>query len=101
MFCVSFVGFWSFSPSHLAVLDKDLTSAKALQEQMQKEGIVADELSLKRLAGLYREAGEPLPFPEPPVSRSHVRNAQRRARPSDNSERVHRNRSFRTSWKQT
>uniref|UniRef100_A0A672JP71 Leucine rich pentatricopeptide repeat containing n=1 Tax=Salarias fasciatus TaxID=181472 RepID=A0A672JP71_SALFA len=49
------------------VLDKDLPAAKALHEQMQKEGIAADELSLKRLAGLYREAGETLPFPEPPV----------------------------------
>ncbi|XP_029962242.1 leucine-rich PPR motif-containing protein, mitochondrial [Salarias fasciatus] len=50
------------------VLDKDLPAAKALHEQMQKEGIAADELSLKRLAGLYREAGETLPFPEPPES---------------------------------
>ncbi|XP_056251178.1 leucine-rich PPR motif-containing protein, mitochondrial [Seriola aureovittata] len=49
-------------------LDKDLPSAKALHEQMQKEGIVADELSLKRLAGLYRQAGEPVPFTEPPES---------------------------------
>uniref|UniRef100_A0A3Q1GHU0 Leucine rich pentatricopeptide repeat containing n=1 Tax=Acanthochromis polyacanthus TaxID=80966 RepID=A0A3Q1GHU0_9TELE len=48
------------------VLDKDLTSAKALHEQMQKEGVVVDELSLKRLAGLYRNAGETAPFPEPP-----------------------------------
>uniref|UniRef100_A0A3P8RXI5 PROP1-like PPR domain-containing protein n=1 Tax=Amphiprion percula TaxID=161767 RepID=A0A3P8RXI5_AMPPE len=48
------------------VLDKDLTSAKALYEQMQKEGIVVDELSLKRLAVLYRNAGETAPFPEPP-----------------------------------
>ncbi|XP_026164936.1 leucine-rich PPR motif-containing protein, mitochondrial [Mastacembelus armatus] len=50
------------------VLDKDLVSAKALYEQMQKEGVVVDELSLKRLAVLYREAGEPVPFPEPPES---------------------------------
>uniref|UniRef100_A0AAQ6AE64 PROP1-like PPR domain-containing protein n=1 Tax=Amphiprion ocellaris TaxID=80972 RepID=A0AAQ6AE64_AMPOC len=49
------------------ILDKDLTSAKALYEQMQKEGIVVDELSLKRLAVLYRNAGETAPFPEPPV----------------------------------
>lgn len=35
---------------------------------MQKEGIVTDELSLKRLAGLYRDAGETAPFTEPPVS---------------------------------
>merc|ERR1712098_895839 len=49
------------------VLDKDLSSAKALYEQMQKEGTV-DELSLKRLAVLYRDAGETLPFTEPPES---------------------------------
>uniref|UniRef100_A0A3Q1ICW7 PROP1-like PPR domain-containing protein n=1 Tax=Anabas testudineus TaxID=64144 RepID=A0A3Q1ICW7_ANATE len=54
-----------FSPSHLSGLDKDLSAAKALHEQMQKEGIVADELSLKRLAVLYRNAGEPVPFIEP------------------------------------
>ncbi|KAI3362765.1 hypothetical protein L3Q82_001820 [Scortum barcoo] len=48
------------------VQDKDLSSAKALYEQMQKEGMVLDELSLKRLAVLYREAGETAPFPEPP-----------------------------------
>ncbi|KAF3708052.1 Leucine-rich PPR motif-containing protein, mitochondrial Precursor [Channa argus] len=50
------------------VLDKDLSAAKALHEQMQKEGIAVDELSLKRLAGLYRDAGEQAPFPEPPES---------------------------------
>ncbi|KAM6915877.1 LOW QUALITY PROTEIN: leucine-rich PPR motif-containing protein, mitochondrial [Xenentodon cancila] len=50
------------------VLDKDLTAAKALHKQMQMEGIVVDELSLKRLATLYRKAGEPVPFPEPPES---------------------------------
>ncbi|XP_026212670.1 leucine-rich PPR motif-containing protein, mitochondrial [Anabas testudineus] len=49
-------------------LDKDLSAAKALHEQMQKEGIVADELSLKRLAVLYRNAGEPVPFIEPQES---------------------------------
>ncbi|XP_034754364.1 leucine-rich PPR motif-containing protein, mitochondrial [Etheostoma cragini] len=50
------------------VLDKDLLSAKALQEQMQKGGTVIDELSLKRLAALYRNAGETVPFVEPPES---------------------------------
>ncbi|XP_037320697.2 leucine-rich PPR motif-containing protein, mitochondrial [Pungitius pungitius] len=50
------------------VLDKDLSSAKALLEQMKEEGVVADELSLKRLAGLYRDAGETAPFTEPPES---------------------------------
>uniref|UniRef100_H2LIH1 PROP1-like PPR domain-containing protein n=1 Tax=Oryzias latipes TaxID=8090 RepID=H2LIH1_ORYLA len=50
------------------VLDKDLTSAKALHEQMMREGVTVDELSLKRLARLYSEAGETAPFPEPPES---------------------------------
>lgn len=64
---------WHFlSPSsELAVLDKDLSSAKALYEQMQKEGTIVDELSLKRLAVLYRNEGETVPFPEPPVSHTH------------------------------
>uniref|UniRef100_A0A1A7XIN2 Leucine-rich PPR-motif containing n=1 Tax=Iconisemion striatum TaxID=60296 RepID=A0A1A7XIN2_9TELE len=49
-------------------VDKDLASAKALYRKMQDEGIVVGELSLKRLAALYREAGEPVPFSEPPES---------------------------------
>uniref|UniRef100_A0AAQ5X7G7 PROP1-like PPR domain-containing protein n=1 Tax=Amphiprion ocellaris TaxID=80972 RepID=A0AAQ5X7G7_AMPOC len=59
------------------ILDKDLTSAKALYEQMQKEGIVVDELSLKRLAVLYRNAGETAPFPEPPVSLTNTQTQRR------------------------
>uniref|UniRef100_A0A672JS70 Pentacotripeptide-repeat region of PRORP domain-containing protein n=1 Tax=Salarias fasciatus TaxID=181472 RepID=A0A672JS70_SALFA len=55
---------------HFYTLKIIKNSAKALHEQMQKEGIAADELSLKRLAGLYREAGETLPFPEPPLCRN-------------------------------
>uniref|UniRef100_A0A8C6NJA5 Leucine rich pentatricopeptide repeat containing n=1 Tax=Nothobranchius furzeri TaxID=105023 RepID=A0A8C6NJA5_NOTFU len=47
---------------------KDLASAKALYAEMQDKGIVVNELSLKRLAVLYREAGETVPFSEPPVS---------------------------------
>uniref|UniRef100_A0AAQ5YEK7 PROP1-like PPR domain-containing protein n=1 Tax=Amphiprion ocellaris TaxID=80972 RepID=A0AAQ5YEK7_AMPOC len=66
--CVCVYGPKSCEPeSQYVFLDKDLTSAKALYEQMQKEGIVVDELSLKRLAVLYRNAGETAPFPEPPV----------------------------------
>ncbi|KAG7228533.1 hypothetical protein INR49_007707 [Caranx melampygus] len=53
-------------------LDKDLPSAKALYEQMQKEGMVTDELFLKRLAKLYRDAGEPVPFVEPPMKRDNL-----------------------------
>ena len=61
----------SLSRSRLAVVDKDLSSAKALYEEMQKEGIAADELSLKRLAVLFRNEGEMVPFTEPPVSLTH------------------------------
>ncbi|XP_041645384.1 leucine-rich PPR motif-containing protein, mitochondrial [Cheilinus undulatus] len=50
------------------VMDKDLPAAKALYEKMQNEGMVVDELSLKRLAVLYRSAGETAPFSEPPES---------------------------------
>ncbi|KAK7140045.1 hypothetical protein R3I94_012607 [Phoxinus phoxinus] len=49
-------------------LDKDLSSAKALYERMQAEGVKAEDLTLKRLALLYTEAGETLPFQEPPES---------------------------------
>uniref|UniRef100_A0AAY4D0N3 PROP1-like PPR domain-containing protein n=1 Tax=Denticeps clupeoides TaxID=299321 RepID=A0AAY4D0N3_9TELE len=49
-------------------LDKDLASAKALHDQVQQEGMQPDELFLKRLAVLYRDAGEAAPFQEPPES---------------------------------
>ncbi|XP_030626301.1 leucine-rich PPR motif-containing protein, mitochondrial [Chanos chanos] len=49
-------------------MDNDLTSAKALYQQMLSEGVQVDELSLKRLALLYRNAGEAIPFEEPPES---------------------------------
>ncbi|XP_075902405.1 leucine-rich PPR motif-containing protein, mitochondrial [Nelusetta ayraudi] len=49
-------------------LDKDLSSAKALHQRIQQEGLQVDELSLKRLSVLYRSAGEELPFTEPPES---------------------------------
>uniref|UniRef100_A0A8D3DWS5 Leucine rich pentatricopeptide repeat containing n=1 Tax=Scophthalmus maximus TaxID=52904 RepID=A0A8D3DWS5_SCOMX len=57
-------------------LDNDLVSAKALHEQMQKEGMVMDNVSLKRLAVLYRNAGETAPFPEPSVGHAHARTHQ-------------------------
>ncbi|KAF7710642.1 hypothetical protein HF521_009514 [Silurus meridionalis] len=47
-------------------VDKDLTSAKALYQQMLDEGLQVNELSLKRLALLYKNAGEDVPFEEPP-----------------------------------
>ncbi|XP_030011992.1 leucine-rich PPR motif-containing protein, mitochondrial isoform X1 [Sphaeramia orbicularis] len=50
------------------VVDRNLPAAEALMEQMQKEGVEVDELSLKRLAVLYRKEGQTVPFPEPPES---------------------------------
>ncbi|XP_074845717.1 leucine-rich PPR motif-containing protein, mitochondrial isoform X2 [Carettochelys insculpta] len=55
--------------SHLMksyALDNDVASAKALFEKMKAENIHADEIFLKRLAVLLRNAGEPVPFTEPP-----------------------------------
>lgn len=52
-------------------MDKDLTSAKAVYQQMQDEGLQVNELSLKRLALLYKNAGEAVPFEEPPVNIAH------------------------------
>ncbi|XP_034040394.1 leucine-rich PPR motif-containing protein, mitochondrial [Thalassophryne amazonica] len=49
-------------------VNNDLPSAKALYKQMLNEGVDAEELTLKRLATLYRDAGETAPFPEPPKS---------------------------------
>ncbi|XP_056326480.1 leucine-rich PPR motif-containing protein, mitochondrial [Danio aesculapii] len=49
-------------------LDKDLASAKALYERMRVEGVKIDELTLKRLAKLYRDSGETVPFEEPAES---------------------------------
>uniref|UniRef100_A0AAY4D1Z8 PROP1-like PPR domain-containing protein n=1 Tax=Denticeps clupeoides TaxID=299321 RepID=A0AAY4D1Z8_9TELE len=40
----------------------------ALHDQVQQEGMQPDELFLKRLAVLYRDAGEAAPFQEPPES---------------------------------
>uniref|UniRef100_A0A5S6N1F4 Leucine-rich PPR motif-containing protein, mitochondrial n=1 Tax=Xenopus tropicalis TaxID=8364 RepID=A0A5S6N1F4_XENTR len=48
--------------------NKDATAATALYEKMKSESVSPDELFLKRLAVLLREAGEPVPFSEPPVS---------------------------------
>ncbi|XP_069035958.1 leucine-rich PPR motif-containing protein, mitochondrial [Lepisosteus oculatus] len=49
-------------------MDKDLPSSKALYQQMQEESVQPDELCLKRLATLLKNAGEPVPFMEPPES---------------------------------
>uniref|UniRef100_A0A8C7S133 Leucine-rich pentatricopeptide repeat containing n=1 Tax=Oncorhynchus mykiss TaxID=8022 RepID=A0A8C7S133_ONCMY len=58
-------------------VDNDLVSAKALYQQMQTEGVEADELCLKRLAVLYRNAGETVPFTEPPVSNNKSHSKQK------------------------
>ncbi|XP_010790169.1 leucine-rich PPR motif-containing protein, mitochondrial-like [Notothenia coriiceps] len=54
------------------VTDKDFSSAKALYEEWLKSGGEIDKLSLKRLAVMYRESGEEVPFEEPPVSLTHT-----------------------------
>ncbi|CAM4552588.1 leucine-rich PPR motif-containing protein, mitochondrial [Caretta caretta] len=50
------------------VLDNDVVSAKALFENMKAKNIHTDEIFLKRLAILLKNAGEPVPFTEPPES---------------------------------
>uniref|UniRef100_A0A673BTX1 PROP1-like PPR domain-containing protein n=1 Tax=Sphaeramia orbicularis TaxID=375764 RepID=A0A673BTX1_9TELE len=62
--------FYTFSVLFLYSNIWNLPAAEALMEQMQKEGVEVDELSLKRLAVLYRKEGQTVPFPEPPVSRT-------------------------------
>lgn len=64
-FCISFC-------LCLLGVDQDLNSAKALYQQMQNEGLQVNELSLKRLALLYKNAGEAVPFEEPPVNITHL-----------------------------
>uniref|UniRef100_A0A8C5MAX7 Leucine rich pentatricopeptide repeat containing n=1 Tax=Leptobrachium leishanense TaxID=445787 RepID=A0A8C5MAX7_9ANUR len=48
--------------------DKDVDGAFALYEKMKTENIPTNELILKRLAGLLKNAGRPVPFTEPPES---------------------------------
>ncbi|XP_070590637.1 leucine-rich PPR motif-containing protein, mitochondrial [Erythrolamprus reginae] len=49
-------------------LDKDVVSCKNLYEEMKAKNINLNELSLKRLAVLLKEYGQPVPFTEPPES---------------------------------
>ncbi|XP_069464560.1 leucine-rich PPR motif-containing protein, mitochondrial [Ambystoma mexicanum] len=49
-------------------LEKDVASAKALYEKMKAEELQTDELFLKRFAVLLKDAGETVPFLEPPES---------------------------------
>lgn len=53
------------SPS---ALDKDVASAKALYEYLTAKNLKLNDLFLKRYASLLKDVGEPVPFPEPPVS---------------------------------
>ncbi|XP_034857554.1 leucine-rich PPR motif-containing protein, mitochondrial [Mirounga leonina] len=50
------------------VLDKDAVSAKALYEYLTARNIKLNDLFLKRYALLLKNAGEPVPFTEPPES---------------------------------
>ncbi|XP_021508456.1 leucine-rich PPR motif-containing protein, mitochondrial [Meriones unguiculatus] len=50
------------------VLDKDVASAKALYEHLTAKNVKLDDLFLKRYASLLKDAGEPIPFTEPPES---------------------------------
>ncbi|XP_027477213.1 leucine-rich PPR motif-containing protein, mitochondrial isoform X2 [Zalophus californianus] len=50
------------------VLDKDAVSAKALYEYLTARNIKLNDLFLKRYAVLLKNAGEPVPFTEPPES---------------------------------
>ncbi|XP_021568044.1 leucine-rich PPR motif-containing protein, mitochondrial [Carlito syrichta] len=50
------------------VLDKDVTSAKALYEHLTAKNVSLNDLFLKRYALLLKNAGESVPFTEPPES---------------------------------
>lgn len=56
------------SPLTPSVVDKDVASAKALYEHLTAKNLKMDDLFLKRYASLLKDVGEPVPFPEPPVS---------------------------------
>uniref|UniRef100_A0A670XQ10 Leucine rich pentatricopeptide repeat containing n=1 Tax=Pseudonaja textilis TaxID=8673 RepID=A0A670XQ10_PSETE len=49
-------------------LEKDVVSCKAVYEEMKAKNIGLNDLSLKRLAVLLKEYGQPVPFTEPSVS---------------------------------
>ncbi|XP_068183613.1 leucine-rich PPR motif-containing protein, mitochondrial [Antennarius striatus] len=60
-------------------MDGDFESARALYEQMREEGTNINELTLKRLAVLYKNQGEEVPFDEPPNSWKFYAKAMRRS----------------------
>ncbi|XP_040849102.1 leucine-rich PPR motif-containing protein, mitochondrial [Ochotona curzoniae] len=47
-------------------LDKDVASAKALYEHLTAQNVPLNDMFLKRYAVLLKDAGEPVPFTEPP-----------------------------------
>ncbi|XP_020856902.1 leucine-rich PPR motif-containing protein, mitochondrial isoform X1 [Phascolarctos cinereus] len=49
-------------------LDGDVASARALYEEMKAKNIKMDNIFLKHYAALLKNAGEPVPFTEPPES---------------------------------
>ncbi|XP_072491840.1 leucine-rich PPR motif-containing protein, mitochondrial isoform X2 [Notamacropus eugenii] len=49
-------------------LDSDVASANALYEEMKAKSIKMDNIFLKQYAALLKNAGEPVPFTEPPES---------------------------------
>ncbi|KAG8123199.1 hypothetical protein E2320_018559 [Naja naja] len=49
-------------------LEKDVVSCKAVYEKMKAKNVGLNELSLKRLAVLLKQYGQPVPFTEPPES---------------------------------
>ncbi|XP_068927709.1 leucine-rich PPR motif-containing protein, mitochondrial isoform X2 [Petaurus breviceps papuanus] len=49
-------------------LDKDIASANGLYEEMKAKNIKMDNIFLKQYAALLKNAGEPVPFTEPPES---------------------------------
>ncbi|XP_077193639.1 leucine-rich PPR motif-containing protein, mitochondrial [Paroedura picta] len=67
-------------------LDGDVASAKALYEKTKAEELPLDELSLKRLAFLLKNAGEPVPFTEPPESFKFYANKLRKEQEGFSSE---------------
>lgn len=50
------------------VFDNDVTSAKALYESLTAKNVKLNDLFLKRYAVLLKNAGESVPFTEPPES---------------------------------
>uniref|UniRef100_A0A8C0LNQ9 Leucine-rich PPR motif-containing protein, mitochondrial n=1 Tax=Canis lupus dingo TaxID=286419 RepID=A0A8C0LNQ9_CANLU len=64
----------------LPVLDKDAVSAKVLYENLIARNIKLNDLLLKRYAVLLKNAGEPVPFTEPPETFKFYRKQLRDSR---------------------